>query len=40
MAPNTALAIRALCVFLCGIPTAMPAARLVAFCGEFGLALQ
>lgn len=38
MAPNTALAILSLCAFLCCIPMAMPAAHLVAFCGDIGIA--
>lgn len=38
MRPNTALALIAACSFLCCIPMAMPAAHLVAFCGDLGIA--
>jgi MFS family permease len=38
MAPNTALGVLSLCAFLCCIPMAMPAAHLVAFCGDLGIA--
>ena len=38
MAPNAALALIAACSFLCCIPMAMPAAHLVAFCGDLGIA--
>ena len=36
--PNTALALLAFASFLCCIPMAMPAAHLVAFCGDLGIA--
>jgi MFS family permease len=38
MAPNTALALMAAGSFLCCVPMAMPAAHLVAFCGDLGIA--
>lgn len=38
MAPNAALGVIALCIFLCCVPMAMPAAHLVAFCGDLGIA--
>lgn len=38
MAPNTALALIAAGSFLCCVPMAMPAAHLVAFCGDLGIA--
>ena len=38
MAPNTALALIAAASFLCCVPMAMPAAHLVAFCGDLGIA--
>lgn len=38
MRPNTALAVLAICSFLCCVPMAMPAAHLVAFCGDLGIA--
>ncbi len=38
MAPNTALALLAIASFLCCVPMAMPAAHLVAFCGDLGIA--
>jgi MFS family permease len=38
MGSNTALAVISLCAFLCCIPMAMPAAHLVAFCGDLGIA--
>jgi len=37
MAPNTALALMAAASFLCCVPMAMPAAHLVAFCGDLGI---
>ncbi|MGG5890502.1 MFS transporter [Falsiroseomonas sp. HC035] len=37
MPPNTALALLALGSFLCCVPMAMPAAHLVAFCGDLGI---
>jgi MFS family permease len=36
--PNVALGLLALASFLCCIPMAMPAAHLVAFCGDIGIA--
>lgn len=38
MPPNAALALLALASFLCCVPMAMPAAHLVAFCGDLGIA--
>lgn len=38
MRPNVALALIAFASFLCCIPMAMPAAHLVAFCGDLGIA--
>lgn len=38
LAPNTALALMAAGSFLCCVPMAMPAAHLVAFCGDLGIA--
>jgi MFS family permease len=38
MRPNAALGVLALCSFLCCVPMAMPAAHLVAFCGDLGIA--
>ncbi len=38
MRPNAALALLSACSFLCCIPMAMPAAHLVAFCGDLGIA--
>lgn len=38
MAPNKALALLAAASFLCCVPMAMPAAHLVAFCGDLGIA--
>lgn len=38
MRPNMALALIALGSFLCCVPMAMPAAHLVAFCGDLGIA--
>lgn len=38
MRPNVALAVIASASFLCCIPMAMPAAHLVAFCGDLGIA--
>lgn len=38
MRPNAAQALLAACSFLCCIPMAMPAAHLVAFCGDLGIA--
>lgn len=38
MRPNTALAVISAASFLCCIPMAMPAAHLVAFCGDLGIA--
>ncbi|WP_353959322.1 MFS transporter [Paeniroseomonas aquatica] len=38
MAPNTALALIAAASFLCCVPMAMPAAHLVAFCVDLGIA--
>ncbi|MFC7477184.1 MFS transporter [Dankookia sp. GCM10030260] len=40
LAPNTALALLAVASFLCCIPMAMPAAHLVAFCGDLGIAAR
>jgi MFS family permease len=37
MAPNRALGLLAACAFLCCVPMAMPAAHLVAFCGDLGI---
>jgi MFS family permease len=37
MSPNTALALLALGSFFCCVPMAMPAAHLVAFCGDLGI---
>ncbi|WP_424810528.1 MFS transporter [Roseococcus sp. YIM B11640] len=37
MAPNAAMGWIALCSFLCCVPMAMPAAHLVAFCGDLGI---
>ncbi|MBS7810235.1 MFS transporter [Roseococcus pinisoli] len=37
MAPNMALFLIAACSFLCCVPMAMPAAHLVAFCGDLGI---
>ena len=37
MAPNKALALMAAASFLCCVPMAMPAAHLVAFCGDLGI---
>lgn len=37
MAPNLAMFLIALCSFLCCVPMAMPAAHLVAFCGDLGI---
>lgn len=37
MRPNTALALLAIASFLCCVPMAMPAAHLVAFCGDIGI---
>ena len=37
MAPNMALALIAAASFLCCVPMAMPAAHLVAFCGDLGI---
>ncbi|WP_176849512.1 MFS transporter [Belnapia rosea] len=37
LAPNLALGLLALASFLCCIPMAMPAAHLVAFCGDLGI---
>jgi MFS family permease len=37
MAPNMALFLIALCSFLCCVPMAMPAAHLVAFCGDLDI---
>jgi len=36
--PNLALALLAIASFLCCVPMAMPAAHLVAFCGDLGIA--
>ena len=38
MRPNAALAVLSACSFLCCVPMAMPAAHLVAFCGDLGIA--
>lgn len=38
MQPNVALALIAVASFLCCVPMAMPAAHLVAFCGDLGIA--
>lgn len=38
MAPNTAMALVSVASFLCCVPMAMPAAHLVAFCGDLGIA--
>ena len=38
MGPNKALALLAAASFLCCVPMAMPAAHLVAFCGDLGIA--
>ncbi len=38
MRPNVALAVLSACSFLCCVPMAMPAAHLVAFCGDLGIA--
>lgn len=38
MAPNRAMALIAAASFLCCVPMAMPAAHLVAFCGDLGIA--
>nr|WP_305880014.1 MFS transporter [Siccirubricoccus soli] len=40
MPPNLALFLLALASFLCCIPMAMPAAHLVAFCGDLGITRQ
>ncbi len=37
MRPNAALALLAIASFLCCVPMAMPAAHLVAFCGDLGI---
>ncbi len=37
MPPNLALGLIAACSFLCCVPMAMPAAHLVAFCGDLGI---
>jgi MFS family permease len=37
MPPNAALALLAIASFLCCVPMAMPAAHLVAFCGDLGI---
>ncbi|WP_421993547.1 MFS transporter [Roseococcus sp.] len=37
MAPNMAMFLIAFCSFLCCVPMAMPAAHLVAFCGDLGI---
>ena len=37
MAPNAAHALIAFCSFLCCVPMAMPAAHLIAFCGDLGI---
>jgi MFS family permease len=37
MAPNMAMFLIAACSFLCCVPMAMPAAHLVAFCGDLGI---
>lgn len=37
LAPNLAMFLIALCSFLCCVPMAMPAAHLVAFCGDLGI---
>jgi MFS family permease len=38
MSPNKALALLSAASFLCCVPMAMPAAHLVAFCGDLGIA--
>jgi MFS family permease len=38
MAPNAALGVISMGAFLCCVPMAMPAAHLVAFCGDLGIA--
>ena len=38
MAPNRAMALVSAASFLCCVPMAMPAAHLVAFCGDLGIA--
>lgn len=38
MHPNLALALVAICSFLCCVPMAMPASHLVAFCADLGIA--
>ena len=38
MRPNVALGVIAACSFLCCVPMAMPAAHLVAFCADLGIA--
>ena len=38
MRPNVALAVLSACSFLCCVPMAMPAAHLVAFCADLGIA--
>jgi MFS family permease len=40
MPPNLALAVLAVASFLCCVPMAMPAAHLVAFCSDLGIAAQ
>lgn len=40
LAPNAALLLLAVASFLCCIPMAMPAAHLVAFCGDLGIAAR
>lgn len=37
MRPNVAQAVLSICSFLCCVPMAMPAAHLVAFCGDLGI---
>lgn len=37
LAPNMAMFLIAFCSFLCCVPMAMPAAHLVAFCGDLGI---
>jgi MFS family permease len=37
MRPNVAMALISVCSFLCCVPMAMPAAHLVAFCGDLGI---
>ncbi|MBR0670400.1 MFS transporter [Neoroseomonas soli] len=37
MRPNAALGLLSICSFLCCVPMAMPAAHLVAFCGDLGI---